>query len=153
MGDWQDEDEIRGVVYYVLDAEQERKLKEHVGADCEVKEVDFEVCVGGVFGVREWVSGRAFVVWEGNEIGREDDEMRVQYTVDAAQLGSASKKEKRKALLRRITKPLGIRTASSILSPDEQAAVRKAPGLFRRNTSGMSPPVGEQETGENSNAA
>jgi hypothetical protein len=23
--------------------------------------VDFEVCVGGVFGVREWVSGRAFV--------------------------------------------------------------------------------------------
>jgi hypothetical protein len=61
MGDWQDEDEIQGVVHYVPDAEQERRLKEHVGVDCEVKEVDFGMCVGGVFGVREWVSGRAFV--------------------------------------------------------------------------------------------
>jgi hypothetical protein len=24
--------------------------------------VDFEVCVGGVFGMREWVSRRAFVI-------------------------------------------------------------------------------------------
>jgi hypothetical protein len=36
-GDWQDEDEIQGVVHYVSDAEQERRLKEHVGVDCEVK--------------------------------------------------------------------------------------------------------------------
>jgi hypothetical protein len=153
MGDWQDEDEIQGVVHYVPDAEQERRVKEHVGVDCEVKEVDFGMCVGGVFGVREWVSGRAFVVWEEEEIGREEDEMRVQDTVDAAQPGSASKKEKGKALLRRITEPLGIRTASSVPAPDEQAAVRRAPGRFRRITSGISLPVGKHETGESSSTA
>jgi hypothetical protein len=41
--------------------------------------------------------------WEEEEIGREEDEMRAQDTVDAAQPGSASRKEKRKVLLRRIT--------------------------------------------------
>jgi hypothetical protein len=63
------------------------------------------------------------------------------------------KKEKRKALLRRITEPLGIRTASSVPAPDEQAAVRRAPGRFRRITSGISLPVGKHETGESSSTA
>jgi hypothetical protein len=98
------------------------------------------------------VGGHLFF-WEEDEVGREEDEMRAQDTVDAAQPGSASKKEKRKALLRRITEPLGIRTASSVPAPDEQAAVRRAPGRFRRITSGISLPVGKHETGESSSTA
>jgi hypothetical protein len=140
MGDWEDEDEIRGFVYYVIDTEQERKLKEHVGGRCEVKEMYFEVCVGGVFGVREWVRGRAFVVSEGDEMGAQD-------TADPAKPG------KRMALFRRITEPLGLRSASSAPSPDKQAAVRKAPGLFRRITAGMSSPVCHPEAGESSSTA
>lgn len=159
IGEWQDEDEVRGVVYYIQDAEQERRLAEHVGDGCEVQEVDFQVCCGGMFGMREWVGGRAFVVCEnreepsGLEEIREEEvaEMRAQDTNDAAQLVSTSKKEKRKGLLRRITEPLRPRPA-----PDEPGEVegsrRKPAGLFRRIISNLGLSTDKAKTGVSSGA-
>jgi hypothetical protein len=153
MGEWQDEDEVRGVVYYVQDAKQERRLTEHVGGGCEAKEVDFEVCCGGVFGVKEWVGGKAFVVSEESAgAGRLEGIREEEEETDAAQVVSASKKEKRKGLLRRITEPLRSRPTSD--EPLEvEGSLQKRVGLFRRIKSGLSLATHEPETGASSSTA
>jgi hypothetical protein len=153
IGEWQNEDEIRGVVYYIQNAEQERRLTEHVGGGCKAKEVDFEVCCGGVFGVREWVGGKAFVVSEESAgAGRLEGIREEEEETDAAQVVRASKEEKRKGLLRRITEPLRSRPTSD--EPLEvEGSLQKRVGLFRRIKSGLSLATHEPDTGASSSTA
>jgi hypothetical protein len=159
IGEWQEEDEVRGFVYYILNEKQERKLKEHVGSGCEVKKVDFEVCAGGIFGRRDWVRGRAFVTIEEEEGGEIQEQRlggpeRLEGIQEEAAYELArgcetaatppglhtptqtpSRKQKRKAFFRRVTDPLGFRSPS--VQPDEQSGppTVEAEGARRRSFS------------------
>jgi hypothetical protein len=199
FGEWQEEDEVRGIVHYVWDEEQERKLMDHVRGECEVQEVNFEICVGGVFGRREWICGCAFVTCAEQErekgpkkrpgppekleeIREEvDDELANGHDtsntplslheptrdaldtagspLDAAHFTISLRKQKRKAIFRRITDPLGFKSAPPVQQDKQsrtpgietEGARRKGFGLFRRtNVSTPFLPTYGAETGESS---
>lgn len=144
FGELQVQEEIQGVVLYVSCQEDEDRLRQHIG-EVEIKDVDMEVCMGGIWGKREWTVGRAFI---GKEVERNVRRGGIEHSttgdgeekyifqdalhitvpsvedrvenikVDNALLGSS--KQKRKTLLKRITEPL--RSKANILEDNFERA-------------------------------
>jgi hypothetical protein len=59
FGGWQEEDEVRGVVYFVKNDDEESILRGYIGA-VEMKDAEFQMCAGGILGKRDWIIGKVF---------------------------------------------------------------------------------------------
>lgn len=163
FGEWHDQDEIQGVVLYVSCQEEEDRLRQHIG-EVEVKDVDVQVCMGGLWGTKDWTVGRAFVGEEVEKSVRSDvsEQSKIavgeeKYTLkDALGLTEPivedrvkniavdnprlkTPKPKRMALLRRITDPL--RSSAIVLENNfEQAGLATKKGVVTTNTEHVATP-------------
>lgn len=81
FGEWEAEARLKGVVHYVSNESEEKKLLDLVSAEGEVRvrEVEMEVCMGGIWGRKEWVRG---CVFEKVERGEEVQEVREEVVLE-----------------------------------------------------------------------
>jgi hypothetical protein len=54
FGEWQEEEEVRGIAYFVKNDDEENILRDYTGA-VHVRDADFQMCAGGILGKRDWV--------------------------------------------------------------------------------------------------
>lgn len=80
FGEWEAEARLKGVVHYVSNESEEKKLLGLVSAEGEVRvrEVEMEVCMGGIWGRKEWVRGCVFEKVEREEVREVREEMVVE---------------------------------------------------------------------------
>jgi hypothetical protein len=68
FGEWQEEEEVRGIAYFVKNDDEENILRDYTGA-VHVRDADFQMCAGGILGKRDWVVGRVFTNVATSEYG------------------------------------------------------------------------------------